>query len=704
MNTNTTARCLILVLFSSMCNIVVAQNTIEKDSVTTQLEDVNIVGVKKMITSKNGIIKIDVANSILNSVPNTLDLLAKLPKITISADKEQIGIVGKGTPLIYIDNQKATLNDLNALGVDDIKTIEIIDNPSSKYEAEGRAVILIVRKFSKKEGVKVDLSEVASFKRYFNNYLGMNSSFKKNRLEWKANFNYNDLKVWESHKMNYQIPAAGITSNYNVTAVTERPQFIFGGGLFYKINEEDSFSFSINSRMQKDIFGINTNTYNQQNHQETTVVTKSDNDESRAFTNSFVNYSKKIKAINTLLFVGFQFSNFNQDISTSVANNFDQTQFEWAQRSHQKFDVAVYSGRIDLEKKFKNEMKLEFGGLHLAADATTDFQIEDINTNTKNSTNYIFKEENTAVYSQLSGALKKVNYSLGLRAENTTINGTFKNAQASLLDKNYTNFFPKIALNFSIDSAKAVALNYAKTIVRPNYSSTSQATAYINPYFLYGKNTNLDPTITDEIAMNFDYHDKSIRLGYYQTSHPVYGNFAFNREQQVLTLSDKNFDKEAGFNAELNLPFTYKFWSSTNILSFISNTIADKSAVQLDAKPYLYCYSNQTFSLPSSLTVSLTAWGVTRQKEGVFERNARVVLDASTSKTFFRNWNCTLSFNDIFRNMIFKERFTINGVTSRSRYLTDAHEVSIAIKYSFGSIKEAQYKEKDVDENSNRIR
>lgn len=694
--------CLSIVICLLISNFGFAQNTIVKDSVATKLEEVNIIGIKKTFTTKNGTIKVDVANSILNAVPNTLDLLAKLPKITISSDREQISIVGKGTPLLYIDNQKATLNDLNALGVDDIKTIEIIHNPSSKFEAEGRAVILIVRKFSKKEGVKVDLSEVTSFKRLFNNYLGMNSSFKKNRLEWKANFNYNDLNVWESHRMNYQIPAAGISSNYNVTAVTGRPQFIFGGGLFYKINEEDYFSFSINNRMQKDIFGIDASTYNQQNNQENTVLTESDNDETRAFTNSFVNYSKKIKAINTQLFVGFQFSNFNQDISTQVANNFNQTLLEWTQNRDQKFDVAVYSGRIDLEKKFKNEMKLEIGGLHLAADARTDFKIEDLNTNS--STNYIFKEENTAAYSQLSGTLKKVSYSFGLRAENTAINGAFKKAQAPLIAKNYTNFFPKIALNFSIDSTKAIALNYAKTIVRPNYSSTSQGTAYINPYFLYGKNTNLDPTITDEIAVNFDYHDKSIRLGYYQTSHPVYGNFTFDSEHKVLTLSDKNFDKEAGFNVELNLPFAYKFWSSTNSLSFISNTITDNSAVQLAAKPYLYCYSNQTFTLPSSITVSLTAWGVTRQKEGVFERNARVILDASTSKTFFKNWICTLSFNDIFRNMIFKERFTINGVTSQSRYLTDAHEVSIAIKYSFGSIKEAQYKEKDVDENSNRIR
>ena len=94
----------------------------------------------KAFTNKNGNIKIDVANSIFNSVPNTVDLLSRLPKVQISPDKESITVIGKGTPIIYIDNQIVTMNDLNSLSVDDIKTIEIINNPSSKYEANGRVV------------------------------------------------------------------------------------------------------------------------------------------------------------------------------------------------------------------------------------------------------------------------------------------------------------------------------------------------------------------------------------------------------------------------------------------------------------------------------------------------------------------------------------------------------------------------------------
>jgi hypothetical protein len=681
------------------------QNAIQKDSISNKLNEVIVTKEKKMFSNKNGNIKIDVANSILNATPNTIDLLSKLPNITISADKENITVIGKGSPLIYIDNQKVGMNDLNALTVDDIKTIEIINNPSSKYEAEGRAVILITRKFSKKEGSQTTLSEVASFKKEFNNYLGINSSFKKNKLEWKANFNYNKLAPWESHSIGYQIPDADIISNYNVaTANIKRKQFLFGGGLFYKINEDDYFSISINSKLQSEPFDINTTTYNKKGNVENNVVAHSDNKSQKNFINSFVNYFNKIKSIDTQLFTGFQYSNFDQDSKSLAQNNFNDTQFELAQNSDQKFNVAVFSGRADFEKKLKNEMKLEYGGLYLSAKAKTDFEILNYETNNTISSIYNFKEKNSAGYTQLSGSFKKIGYSVGLRVENTNINGEFKNDNAPLISKNYTDFFPKVQLDIPIDSTKSITVNYSKSISRPNYSSTSQGATYINPYYLYSRNINLNPTINNQISSSFQYHDKSVKLSYYQNTNPVYSSFIFDKQNNILTFKETNFEKESGFNLEFTLPFTYKIWTSTNSLSCILNKIEDDSAKFIASKPYLYYYSSNEFKLPKGYTIVATAWGLTKQNEGVFERKAMFIMDLGVSKTFFTNWNCTLSYNDVFRNTIYEERFTINNISSKARYLVDSHEFSVAIKYSFGKIKSTEFKEKNIDDNFNRIR
>jgi len=681
-----------------------AQNETPKDSISNELKEVVISKEKKMFSNANGNVKIDVANSVYSTIPNPIDLLSKLPSVQIGSDRESISIVGKGNPLIYIDGQKGTISDLNALSVADIKTVEIIKNPSSKYEAEGRAVILITRKVSKKDSFKTEISEVASFKRNYNNYLGFNSSFKKDKLEWKANFNYNLRNPWENHSLEYEIPKASIVSNYDVTANSHVKEYIFGGGVFYKINEDDYLSVNINGKMRNDTFDINTFTFNENQNEINNVFTFSDNSSSKNFMNSFINYSKNIKAIDTKLFIGFQGSNYNQHLLSLVQNNFNETDFKLSQNRDQKFNVDVFSGRIDLEKKFKNEMTLEYGGLYLKAKSKSNADIFDFEEGKSEVSDYDFKEENLAAYVQFSGKLKKIDFSFGLRTENTNVYSKFKTQVSPSIDKNYTNLFPKADLTIPIDSTKSINVNYLKSIVRPNYSSLSQIATYINPYFLYGSSINLGPAFVDEVSSSFQYHDKTLKLSYCQTKDVTNPSFVFNEETNVLMITDINYKRETGFTIDFTLPFTYKFWTTTNSLIFVKSKVEDDTALLHSSKPYLYYYSNNTFKLPKDFSFVLSFWGTTKQNDGIFERKANFVVDMSLAKTFGKNWSCTLNYNDIFKATSYTDTFTVNNVHSKFKYLVDANEISIAVRYSFGKIKDSEYKQKSVNESESRIR
>jgi hypothetical protein len=692
---------LLLFCLSFMAN---AQNETPKDSISNELNEVVISKEKKMFTNANGNVKIDVANSVYSTIPNPIDLLSKLPSVQIGSDRESISIVGKGNPLIYIDGQKGTISDLNALSVADIKAVEIIKNPSSKYEAEGRAVILITRKISKKDSFKTEISEVASFKRNYNNYLGFNSSFKKDKLEWKANFNYNLRNPWENHSLEYEIPKASIVSNYDVTANSHVKEYIFGGGVFYKINEDDYLSVNINGKMRNDTFDINTFTFNKNQSQINNVFTFSENSSAKNFLNSFINYSKKIKAIDTKLFIGFQGSNYNQHLLSLVQNNFNETDFKLSQNRDQKFNVDVFSGRIDLEKKFKNEMTLEYGGLYLKAKSKSNADIFDFEEGKSEVSDYDFKEENLAAYVQFSGKLKKIDFSFGLRTENTNVYSKFKTQVLPSIDKNYTNLFPKADLTIPIDSTKSINVNYSKSIVRPNYSSLSQIATYINPYFLYGSSINLGPAFVDELSSSFQYHDKTLKLSYYQTKDVTNPSFVFNEETNVLMITDINFKKETGFTIDFTLPFTYKFWTTTNSLIFVKSKVEDDTALLHPSKPYLYYYSNNIFKLPKDFSFVFSFWGTTKQNDGIFERKANFVVDMSLAKTFGKNWSCTLNYNDIFKATSYTDTFTVNNVHSKFKYLVDANEISIAVRYSFGKIKDSEYKQKSVNESESRIR
>jgi hypothetical protein len=132
--------------------------------------------------------------------------------------------------------------------------------------------------------------------------------------------------------------------------------------------------------------------------------------------------------------------------------------------------------------------------------------------------------------------------------------------------------------------------------------------------------------------------------------------------------------------------------------------IEDQLAEVKESKPSLYVYSNHVFSLPKKIELSITGWGYTPQKLGIFQRSGLFTMDAAVSKTFFKMLDCTLSVNDIFRKMNFKDDFTINNVSAKGKYYTDAHAVSFSVKYSFGKIKKSTFIEKNIDENSGRIK
>ena len=673
----------------------------ENDSIN-QMEEIVVEGNTKTFIYKNGNVKVDVANSILKAVPSTLDLLSKLPKVQISPDKTSISVIGKGNPLLYLDNQRIEMNDLLALSVDDIKSIEIINNPSSKYEAEGRAVILITRKLNRKEGFQTVVSETVSFKKRFNNYAGINSSLKLKRTEFKANFNYNALNVWESNGNNYEIPSNTIASNYRVVGLTSRDNYVFGGGIYHTINEDDSFSFSVNGNLKKDDFDLKTRTNNLANVEQTDLNTLGIANGDRNFINSFLNYNKKINESSSF-FGGLQYSNYNTGSIINSSNNYNETNFQPFQKINQDFNVDVFSGRIDFEKKFANEIKWETGGIYSSANASSNLQMQNFEEDTKSDSKYNLKEKNASAYTQLSGTIKKVSWLFGLRVENTNIKGKYADESSDLVKKNYTNFFPKAQLEIPIDSTKTLTFNYAKNISRPNYSETSHGQTYINPYFIFSSNINLNPSTSDEISANFQYKDKSVKLVYYNNKNAMNYGFQYNETENILIYRPENFDKETGYNLEFSLPFSHRFWTSSNTLSFILNKIEDKSAIIGNSKPYLYYYSNQTFNLKNDWTFSLIGWGLSTRNEGAFQRNAIFNLDGAISKTY-KNLSCTLSYNNIFKNNVYKENFEVNNVNSNAIFIVDNYEFSIALKYTFGKLKESIFKEKEINENSDRIK
>ena len=663
---------------------------------TTKLDEVAITASKKLIENKSGNIVVNIENTLLSKVANTIDLLSKLPSIQLSPNREAISVIGRGNPLIYLNSQRISMEEFSSLQVDDIKTIEIINNPSAKYEANGRSVIKIIHKQNLEEGTKFSLTETASLKNYFNNFLSANLNTKNNNIELKFDAAYHQLKVWESNSSDYELTDRNTSSNYLVTAVTNRPQFVFGGGLYYQLNTSDYISASTRYKTQEDPFYINTNTYLKENGIENSIFSYSDNEAIKRFSSSNINYLKEINKKSSL-FTGIQYTYFKNNIENFIKNSYDNPfQTTFLDRI-QDFGVGNFSVRADYDISCTKNNKLEFGINYTNTSSNTLNKIDN------KITNYAYTENNTTVYSQFYGKIKKINYSFGVRIENTTVNTDFKETNDLDIDRNNIFIFPKGTINIVIDRLKILSFNYAKTISRPNYSSATSSAAFINPVLEFRGNIFLKPTLTDEVSTTFQYRGKSVTAQYTYMKNPVHYSLIYDDIDETSVMFPSNFKEEYTFELNLSLPFKYRFWSSSNFISLKYNTINDLRAVSLKTSPYFYGYTNHQFKINNSASFNFNGWILTNRQEGIFDRKCIYTINATFTKNFFSKLDLTLSFNDIFNTMTFEETYQLKNIKAKSIFFSRSHEFAVSLKYSFGSIK-SFYKNKDVDVNLSRIR
>jgi hypothetical protein len=399
-----------------------------------------------------------------------------------------------------------------------------------------------------------------------------------------------------------------------------------------------------------------------------------------------------------------QYSGFRQVLDSELRNSIDDSPFNLDETREQEYSINALAFRFDVEKKLSENLIWEWGANISQAKADAFTVIEELRANSNTQIDFDYEEGLYAGYSSLSGRLnKKTDFELGLRVEHNKVDGTVATDDVPVISRANTNIFPKANFTFEIDSAKTFSMNYARSIRRPDFSRASTITVFINPFLEGSGNVNLRPMLTDELSMNYQFEKKSLFVTLYQSTNPTNFTISYDEEMDTAELALVNLEKERGFYAGITIPYTKGIWTSNSTITLYYNQLKDSSALLSSAKPFLYAYTNHQFKIAKDTTLVLGAWAMGKRQEGIFQRKGMVFLETSISKTFFKNWDCTLRFNDITRGTNFAERYAIDGVIADGIYFSDLKEVALSLKYRFGNTDKAKFKNRDVDENLNRI-
>ncbi len=676
---------------------------IKLEDAEENLSEVVIIAEHKIIENNNGNIKLNVEQTTLSSLGTPADILSRLPGAIVNPNQTGVSIIGKGNPLIYLDNQRITFEQFNTMPVESIRSIEIINNPSAKYESDGRAVLLVTRTESYVDGYNVSIRNVTAKRRRWNNWASTNANLKKGKMEAKLNFGYNKLNPFEGGFTETNILLQGINSNVDTESFTDRNQFTYGGGIYYKINDGDYISANANYRDHSDVGLITSLTSLREINFVDTLLTKIPEMGERGRLTSNINYNKSLKAIKANLFVGGQFSRYFRNNDSTIRSSSEISGFFYEEARDQDFSVDATAVRVDFEKEFENESRWEVGIniSNTTADAFSDFDF--LGQRDEVIRSYDYNENNYAAYMQYSSKIDKTNYSFGLRAEKNKVEGKFADMDDLLIERNQLTLFPVARISHPVGEKGNLALDYRRTITRPHFLNATTISTFIGPLNEYTRNVNLRPAIQDEISFTYQLGVQSIALRYSFQQFPTFTLPVYDEQSERIITSPENWDSWKTFRLVYVYPFHKNKWRSTIYFMPTLSIVKESRAEPTKSRPFFYIYNNTSFQINDKSTIGITIWGLPDRRNGVFEMKSYYVLGASFQQKLNEHFTITLNANDILNQWRIISSATINDILVASNRLTDGNEYSITLSYSFGKVFKSTYKNEDVDDNLSRF-
>ncbi len=706
-------------------SLVKAEKTLQGVSVDSQKPMVE-VRADKMIVNVEGT---------MNAVGNdALELLRKSPGVMVDKD-DNLSLAGKNGVQVYIDGKPSPLSGtdlasyLKSLQSAQIEAIEIITNPSAKYEAAGNAGIINIRlKKNKAFGTNgsVNLGYVQGYYPKFNG--GLNLNHRNRKINVFGNYNYNYGKnLMRINMRKEQFDTLFVQNNRMVFKNNTQS---FKAGVDYFIDNKNTLGAVVSGNVANNEFntaGPMYFTYIPSGQLVKILQATNNNDMDRNNVNTNINYKHSVANgvdLNIDADYGFfhirsdQFqpnyyynANGTTETSRAVYNMIAPT------------DINLVSLKTDYEQNFKGG-RLGIGGKIGIVNTDNNFQRYNVFgsgkvLDTLKSNRFEYKENINALYVNYNKQLKGLMIQFGLRAENTHSKGTsngFKKENGhyttydSTFDRDYTDFFPSASMSFNKNPMNQWTVSYSRRIDRPAYQDLNPFEFKLNEYTYMKGNTELRPQYTNSFGLTNIFKYKLTTVLNYSHVKDIFAQLPDTIEKTKGFLTKKNLATQDVGSLNISYPFQYKWYSFFATLnSSYSHYVADfgGGARKVNQKVFAMTYFMQnSFKLGkgwtgelSGLYISPSVWG------GVIRSEAMGFVDAGLLKTIFGGKGTIRAVvSDVFKTMKWGGKTNFAGVNSTFNGHGELQQVKLNFSYRFGSntVKAARQRNTGIDEESKR--
>ena len=684
------------------------------------------------------------------------EIMKSIPSLNVDIDGNVTLL--NATPTIFIDGRPTTLT-LDQIPADIIDKIELITNPSAKYDASGgnAGILNIVLKKNKKSGYNGGIRTGIDIRGKVN--LGGDINLRQNKLNFTFSGNYNQFKSISDGITDRNNLLTVPSSVHNETHSENNGYFqFFRGGMDYFVDNRNTFSIAAN---------YNKGQFDNEQTQKVDSTIKSlftsfNNIDTKSKRN-FENFGSQLSYKHNFAKNGHDISaDFNYNSSTSINNSDINTQTYNAnntpkgqallQQTRGNGDNKFYTLQADYENPLTDDSKLEAGFRTAIRDNTnlSDQYRYDYTTGTYIlvpliSNKYKFHDEVWAGYTTYSFKVKKWSYLLGLRAESSNYTGTLLNAKgidSATFKVTYPlSLFPSAFITYKIDDKQDFQLNYSRRINRPNFFQLMPFPDYSDPQNINIGNAGLKPEFTNsfEISYNDAYKKGSNFLAtvFFKHTTDLITRYVY-RDKNALTPGDSAY-----FNTYINADYSYsygleltnklavnKWWDLTLNVNLFNAKINATVPGQELSNSLLSWFGKMNNNFKLSKTVSIQFSG-DYQAKSVIPPNSgggggrggmgggggmmfgggpqstsqgynlpRYGFDLAIRKDWTwkngQSGSLTLSMNDIFKTQVYKTYSESTYFTQNSERRRDQQILRLNFSYRFGKFDATLFKRKNT--------
>jgi iron complex outermembrane receptor protein len=687
------------------------------------LNTVTITSSRPLIERKIDRTVMNVENSVMAAGNTAMEILERAPGVTIDKD-DNISLKGKQGVTVMINDKLTYLTStqlaslLRSTDGTTIQSIEIITNPSAKYDAAGNSGIINIKlKKNKQVGTNGSATVGVGRNSRVRDNMSLNLNHKQGNLNLFGTLSRGDNPRYRDFSIERVIPGSGGTNTY-FSQVSQMPQ----------TNHYNNFNIGADLDLTaKHTIGVVVSGYknseNDGNYNHTNIGKQPGVADSSLTTNSVINQSYKNYAINlndrlkldTLgqeLSIDLDYSKFNNNTNADYNTDYflpnGTTQHApLLLRNQTPSTIEIYSGKADYAKPLSKTVKFEAGVKFSSVKTDNDLQAQKSNggpyvNDTSRSNRFIYTEKIDAGYLNLNKQYKTGSIQLGVRAEYTQSNGNLMGSDP--VDRSYLNFFPSVFINQTLNKKNELNFSYSRRIDRPSYDNLNPFIYYLDPYTYSAGNAFLKPQYTNNFELGYVYNKTiEVTVGYSKTTDA--------NVEVILTQGDKsfethqNFETQTGYNVNVYSPYTiFNWWTgSFNFngfyLGFKSNNVNGGGNVDNGRKAFVFKTTQNL--LFAGFKGEINADHRSSLTYGIYNIYARYSLSAAIGRSFAeKKFNVKVGLDDIFntlRNDISSHELTNNFVV---RQKGDTRLLKLNITYNFGNskIKKRQHRTGAEDE------